>query len=280
MLTSAQAAGYGLLVNYAMDMYRGDRANLMPAPDLRLTDWKIVTYLTASDCLFRRGQTLTLGDEVCYGFLAQNVTVPTEFVVVIRGTDGILEWIDDADFISIAHPVAGRVEQGFWRIYASMASPGEVAPAAIFIAKAVNAVEGATLTVIGHSLGSALASYLTFELAAAELLGAKVSACLFASPRPGDAAFAKAFDARVATYEVRNYELDAVPRVPLGPDYTDLLKVIWIGIGAAQARISFTLPCHHHMLCYAAMLDYELLDWGGLSAIDHPFAACIKGPAA
>jgi hypothetical protein len=48
----------------------------------------------------------------------------------------------------------------------------------------VERIGAGAVTVIGHSLGSALATYLTYDLAKA--LKEKVSACLFASPRSGN----------------------------------------------------------------------------------------------
>jgi hypothetical protein len=99
---------------------------------------------------------------------------------------------------------------------------------------------------------------------------------LFASPRPGDAAFCRAVDARLSAYQVFNYELDLVPRVPVGPDYAALPKVTWIGIADAQARIKLNLDCHHHVLSYAAMLHYALADWGALP--DTAYTPCIIGP--
>lgn len=280
MLTDQEAASLALLVVYAFDMHLTDRASLAPAIDPRLgAKWRLLGYLTGTDALFRMGRTIAMGEDVCYGYLAQDVADPTVFVAAIRGTDGILEWIDDADFISMAHPVAGRVEAGFFSIYQSLTYrpvTGGAFSAAQGIAAAVGQGE---CIVLGHSLGSALATYLTFDLADTALLGNHVQGCFFASPRPGDAAFAKAFDQRVQTYRLSNYELDVVPRVPVGLDYTDLPKVNWIGIVSGQARIGFSLLCHHHLLSYAALLDFGLMDWRAAPACDQVNAACIKGPA-
>jgi triacylglycerol lipase len=278
-MTDTQAAELALLVLYAMDAYLADRESLAPPPDPRLAGrWKVLGYLTAGDALLRRGQTMAFGEDVCYGYVAQQIENPGVYVAAIRGTDGILEWIEDAEFISVPHPVAGRVESGFWEIYESLTYRGVGAAAGVKAAQGLAATVGAAgqLIVLGHSLGSPLATYLTFDLAPA--LGARVQACLFASPRPGNAEFVKAFDAAVATYHLWNYELDVVPRVPLGPDYTDLPKAHWIGIEAAQARIAFTLAAHHHILCYAAMLDYALLNWTQVPLCDRLYAQCIKGP--
>jgi triacylglycerol lipase len=286
VFTPARAAQLGLLVNYAMDMYRGDRENLTPAPDARLApDWRLLGYLASSDCLFRRGQTLALGDPVCFGYLAQNVAEPSQYIATLRGTDGIIEWIEDAEFLPIAHPAGGKVEEGFYDLYSDMrylsAAPAGSDPAqAPFAAAGIAAAVGTgTLTVIGHSLGAAMATYLSYDLAAPDALDTRVATCLLASPRPGDAAFVKAFATRVKAAQAFAYELDIVPRVPLGPDYTDLLSLNWIGINTAQAKICFSLPCHHHVLSYCSMLDWALTDWRKALAVDAPFVACIKGPA-
>jgi len=277
-VTDAQAAELAQLVLYAEDQYLADRANLAPIPDPRLAPhWRVLGYLTAVDALFRRGQSVAFGDPTCYGYLAQSLIDPRRFVCAVRGTQGILEWIEDAEFIPVAHPVAGRVESGFWSIYQSMTYIPVGSPAAFGAALGIaDAVGSGELVVLGHSLGSALATYLTFDLAAD--LGERVQGCYFASPRAGDAAFAQAFAARVPVSVVYNYELDIVPRIPRGADYTDLASVHWIGIEAAEARIAFDLGCHHHLICYAAMLDFGLLDWSSLPACDCANATCIKGP--
>src|ERR1700759_4914380 len=73
-------------------------------------------------------------------------------------------------------------------------------------------VGNAAVTVVGHSLGSAIATYLTYDLA--KLAKGPVSACLFASPRTGNAAWVAAFDAAIKDYALFNYILDIVPKVP------------------------------------------------------------------
>lgn len=128
-------------------------------------------------------------------------------------------------------------------------------------------------------MGIALAAtYLTFDLAG--LLGARVSGCFFASPQPGDDEFAKAFEARVQAYQVWNFDIDVVPRLPFGSNYIELPKVTWISPSLAQARIKFSLDCHHHVLVYCSMLDFDLLDWATVPICDQSNAACIKGPSA
>lgn len=276
MVTNSEAAALGLLVVYMMDMHVSDRASLAPKPDARLLPgWKLTGYLTGDDCLFRCGRTADQGDAVCYGFVAESLSEPGQFVAVIRGTDGIIEWAEDAQFNSVPHASGGRVEAGFWGIYNSLRyrplTGGPVSPV-LGLAKEVG---NGSLTIIGHSLGGPIATYLTYDLA--KLLPKQTSMLVFASPRPGNAAFAQAFESRVPQYQVFNYELDVVPRVPFGPDYSPLKRVTWLSPVNVQARIAFDLGCHHHVVCYAALLDYAAADWPNMPAADRECAACIKG---
>lgn len=282
MISDSEAAALSLFVMYAMDQYLADPTNLAPSPDPRLSSWQVVGYLTAMDCVLRSGAAAKQGDERCYGYLAESLDAPGTFVAAIRGTNGIIEWIEDAEFSSVPHPTAGKVESGFWGIYASMSyrpigQCGSM-PTVMAASGIAAAVGSGSLTVIGHSLGAPLAAYLTFDLAAIDLLGDRVQGCFFASPRPGDQIFARALDARVKTYRVYNYDLDIVPRVPVGPDYCDLLRVQWITLENSQARIGFSPGCGHHLACYAAQLGFKLLDWRSLPGQDAQYAACIKGP--
>jgi hypothetical protein len=283
-MSKADDVEKGLLVMFAADMYTTFPSEITPPVDARLSaNWKVLGYLTAVDAIFRPRQQMGQGSEVCYGVLARSLANPTEHVVAIRGTQGITEWIEDAQFVSINHPSGqGRVEGGFWNIYASMKfkvdDQDNGDPAKDGIADAVGP-EG-TVTVAGHSLGSALATYLAFDLAGADLLGARTSACLFASPHPGDSNFANAFDAALSgRYVLYNYFLDAVPRVPFGPDYAHVPNVTDLRPSDAEARIKFDLACNHHIVCYCAMLDFAETDETPKIAIDQACVACIKGPS-
>jgi hypothetical protein len=132
-----------------------------------------------------------------------------------------------------------------------------------------------TVTVVAHSLGSSLGTLLLWDLGT--VIGPRARACLFASPRPGDAVFAKSLDALPCSYDLYNYELDIVPRVPTGFNYTDLPRVSWIGIAAAQAHIKFDFLCHHHIESYRAMLDYGCDDWSAVPCILGPTPAATAG---
>jgi triacylglycerol lipase len=285
-ITDAQAAALGFLVMDTEDMYTVGA--LAPPADPRITaGWTILAYVTAHDALFpapgaaNRQLAVDPTSRVFFGCLARSNTDPTSHVVTVRGTDGIVEWIIDAEFALIPHPrhPGTQVEQGFWNIYQTMSLADPQTGATIY----QNAAEGIAklvgtnnVVVAGHSLGSALATYLTDDVA--ERLGAKVSACLFASPRTGDAAWANLFAATVADYRLFNYILDIVPHLPqLG--YATLPNATVIQPSAAQAGINLDILCNHHVLCYCAMIDYTDTEAAPTTSEDASSKACILGPA-
>jgi hypothetical protein len=286
-VVSTADAKLGLLVMYAADMHTMFPATTRPPVDGRLAaEWDVLAYVTAQDAIFRAGGgVVVLGQDVCYGVVAASKADPTRCVVVIRGTSGIVEWIEDAEFKPVPHPdkASGQVEQGFFSIYQSMkvlsldgqTSQGVAAGIAALVPGA------ACVTVIGHSLGSALATYLHFDLAAAGSLGPKASGLFFASPHPGDDVFAQAFQDRTqGRYTLYNYFLDAVPRVPFGPDYAHLQGVTDLRPSDANARVRFDLACDHHIVCYCAMLDYDTTMAVPKLGVDTACVACIKGAQA
>ena len=150
------------------------------------------------------------GTTTCYGFAARNAAA--ELAVVIRGTDGFVEWIEDAEFVPIPYrpataPPAGTppitVEQGFWGVYTSFAADRPDWGRARRPSAGGRRIGWRELPGDGcrDSLGSALATYLTLDLARAGL-GARARACLFVSPHPGDQAFVALFDQTIADHRL------------------------------------------------------------------------------
>jgi pimeloyl-ACP methyl ester carboxylesterase len=242
--------------------------------------WEIIAHLAAQDVIFHpRTQMSLSADDVFYGFLARSKANENSYVAAIRGTDGLIEWIEDGEFVWKSNPLGdGNVEQGFWGIYDSMSLVGTdgavlAASAAAGIAKMIGAT--GTVRVIGHSLGSALATYLS--LALAQQIGDHVSALLFASPRPGDPKFADLYARTVRTYTLYNYALDIVPHVPFPPQYATLPNARVIDPAAAQVRVRVDPGCDHHLICYCAMLDGTIPYQHLPTTDDQRCAACILG---
>lgn len=133
-----------------------------------------------------------------------------------------------------------------------------------------------TVVVTGHSLGSALATYFTDDLA--ERLGSRVSGCLFASPRTGDPAWTNLFVVTVKDYRLFNYILDIVTHVPtLG--YATLPNATVIQPSTAQAGIRLDILCNHHVICYCAMIDYKETMAAPTTVQDASCKSCILGPS-
>ena len=260
------AATYAPLIMYAWDMCDQSLHQIPPAVDPRITEkgWSIEGFLSAGDDIVKAGTTIrsTLmgaGDRVCYGYVA---TRQGEIVVVIRGTDGAEEWGDDLDFLMQRHPnpsIPGLVDQGFFGIYSTMllhagANPDAGQPAV----QAIKEIFGACqVRVLGHSLGAAIATYLTLDL---NLAGCPASACLFASPRTGNQAFIDHFETKVENYDLFNYERDLVPQVPVYDvlhlsAYQPLHQEKSIPVDGSAATISNDPKCNHHLICYTALLD-------------------------
>jgi triacylglycerol lipase len=215
----------------------------------------------------------------------------TEVVIALRGTDGFAEWAEDGEFLFMPYVPAqalpagcdgGSVEQGFWGIYQSLVLTDVAGTVKGPIAEQLPSMIYPTdrVVVAGHSLGAPLATYLTLDLVRG-VLGQRVSGCYFASPHPGNQAFATLFDQKVQDYVVYNDILDIVPRVPpTEVGYCFLSNVRRILPSKAKAEITFGVGCNHHIVCYLAMLDYAAT----MRAITpmpvgkEGSAKCIRGP--
>jgi pimeloyl-ACP methyl ester carboxylesterase len=177
-------------------------------------------------------------------------------------------------------PLQGEVDAGFYDIFDSMTyqpiTTGSATRLANGIAKTLN---GAKVTVIGHSLGSALAAYLSAELTA--LCGADtISACLFACPKPGNEKFSHYFTQLGMHYTLFNYTEDIVPRMPpLG--YSALENVTLLEPGGLDQNIliASNAPCCHHLMSYIALLDTQIftetLALPGTNADDQDCSQCV-----
>ncbi len=222
-LVNSEAVFYGKFVNAAYAMFERDPTNLKPEPQAGdIPDpYELVAWIDMTDfCLDDQ-------EPKFYGFIAQSKNVSQEFMLAIRGTEGEVEWWDDATAwlvpFSAVHS-AGRVHEGFDRIYSSMRihrrrSPEELRTAAIaqpFTGSFAEQLEQLHLhlertsprkpliredkgrpdrayVVTGHSLGSALCTLFVMENREKRKFDVN-TLCTFASPRVGNTEFARLFD--------------------------------------------------------------------------------------
>ena len=266
---------------YAFDMFA--HGDLAPPPDPRLSpQWVIRGYITALDAVLPKLGPLQLGEKVYYGFLAESRATPGVFVAPIRGTADVAEWAIDGQFIPVPHHSGGMVEEGFNRLYQS-AAYRPIGPAgttdAPLVSGIARAVGEGSLTVLGHSLGAAVASLATFDFTLLHGFGERVRGRFFCSPRPGDGAFADAFAQYVR--DAQGYVLpdDVVPQVPRGFGYTHLHCTNVVGPDIAQSLIRDSRACFHHIYSILSAMDYTLIDWSKVPAVDKDLVSCILGPS-
>lgn len=256
-----EAVDQAFLVMYAEDMYRNNQSE--PHNDARIAKdgWKVVAYIRSRNVTFIKRE-LELDEkkpEVFYGYLAQRIDDPTKWQVAIRGTDGFVEWVLDAEAPPDPHPTLAdaTIARGFWSIYERMGlyDLGGQLIDKNAAAGVVKTVGGGAVTIVGHSLGSALATYLSYDVAAARP-GKTTRAFLFASPQPGNGAYGARYAKTAPEHHVINYVLDVVPRVPFGPRYDSLPGPHVLQPSTADAGVRVGLGHNHHVICYAAMIDY------------------------
>jgi len=242
-------------------------------PALSGVDWNIAGEIRCTDALGILGTLLKDPlfhfdtGEYFYGFLLKRRTpggpvAPGDYIAIVRGTELTAEWILDTEIsmdpFNLKSGTVGYVPRGFHSIYKSMVlvTPTGRAPAAAAIAGIVG---GANIAVLGHSLGSALGTYLTYDLATLALPGGarlNVVPWLFASPHPGDRNFVEAFNAALPAYNVVNWARDVVPSVPPLP-YVPVPN--WFPLTPQNTTTAPWNPadpaCNHNILGYARMLD-------------------------
>jgi hypothetical protein len=200
-----------------------------------------------------------VGETVTYGFLA--LSADKELVAILRGTATIDEWIHDASFLMLPNPIhsgAGLTDDGFTSIYRSLrvGRDPQSTCAIASVAAYVHAGQAQTVTVAGHSLGGALASLLTMDVALNSECRAP-TAYTYASPRVGDHIFAGSFNASVPeSYRIYN-RVDIVPTlppiIPLPYEHTNTP----FALVAPQGAIQPNFACAHHLTTYLWLMDKQ-----------------------
>lgn len=193
-----------------------------------------------------------IGDVVTFGFLGVSAT--GELVAAIRGTDSILEWLDDANFLMVPTPIAGSrgfTEDGFTAVYKSLriGPPSGTLSAKDSIKSYLASAAANSVTVCGHSLGGALATLLTLDVGLNTSCRTPTS-YTYASPRSGDHTFAGSYNAAIASsYRIENRK-DVVPKLPPPlPLLYEHVNTKYELIPPA-GQINPTLLCMHHLTTY------------------------------
>jgi lipase (class 3) len=285
-LNTDDAFFYGQFVQAAYTMFRNPQGGdpLRPEPAGIPNGWELGAWIHMSDFIINRKE------PEFYGIACRKTDNPDLRIVAIRGTEGAIEWIDDAAALPTPFrqaPSAGRVASGFDKIYSSLkvvkrklaedraleaqAAPGAQAEPETFggsfaeqLDQLANSRERARgvrrskeearpprpMVVTGHSLGSALATLFVMENALKRKFDITTS-CTFASPRVGNLEFARAFDQLpIDSWRIVN-TLDVVPKLP--PHIPLLLEYDHVDTAYPFTSSDFakeSLVCWHAMETY------------------------------
>jgi hypothetical protein len=206
---------------------------------------------------------------VSFGFVAQDPA--GNAVVSIRGTEGTLEWVQDARFLSVKCPFlagAGCTEDGFTAVYESLRVTRDAASTRLVSALPAMAFAKpvTSLTICGHSLGGALATLLALDVAANSRFK-NPAAYTYASPRTGDPAFVSTYNQVVPTTFRFANRFDIVPKLPLAPVYEHVLGAFELN---PMVKVKFDLLCQHHLTTYMFLMSLQ--GGGSVLPVD---AGCI-----
>lgn len=258
---------FARLVNAAYAVVPGNTTNAAGTTlTVGGTNYTVVTTIYCND-LGTDINPLRGNNIVSIGLVLQDVGTG-DVVLAVRGTEGIMEWVQDARFCLVSCPFAagaGNTEDGFTAMYNSFrigSDPKASAPlcsalASLKFPKPVSATT--SVTVCGHSLGGALATLLGLDVAVNTIFK-NPTVYTYASPRTGDSSFTAFYDHMVPnTIRVAN-RMDLVPKLPMPPLYdhvstpSEVNPVQMLPL-PPKVLVKPTLACQHILDTYLYLLS-------------------------
>jgi hypothetical protein len=258
-----KAIQYAQLVNAAYDVEPTNLAssagNVVTAGG---TAYTVVTTIYATDLATDVNPSRS-SNQVSIGLILQAVGAG-DVVIAVRGTEGIKEWITDAEFLQVTCPFlvgAGKTEDGFTDMYSSMRiDPAVGSPSVVSaLAKLPYKQPVTSMTICGHSLGGALVTLMGLDVAANTIFK-NPTVYSYASPRTGDPDFASTYDQVVPnTFRVAN-RMDLVPKLPFPPMYEHVttlfeLNPVRLLPLPPQLVVKPTIECQHFVDTYLHLLS-------------------------
>lgn len=286
-LDNQRASFYGKFVQAAYAMFKNPQCSdpLRPEPAGIPSTYELGAWIHMSDFI------LDVAEPKFYGIVVHSVDDPNSRIIAIRGTEGAIEWMDDAAAIPVPFrqvPSAGRVACGFDKIYSTLkvvkhALPGapagaEGAAPETFSGSFAEQLEQLAISreaerglappsaegrarpnrptiVVGHSLGAALATLFVMENDAKRRFDI-TSLCTFASPRVGNMEFVHLFNQLpIDSWRIVNTR-DVVPKLP--PHIPIVLDYGHVDVAYPFNSSDFaknSLLCWHTMETYLHWLD-------------------------
>ena len=240
----ATAFTYGSVVEAAYRLFSPGVLTPVATAAALPAGWTVSTDLSGIDKVARKTEA------EFFGLVAES-TAEGRLLIVIRGTDTLLEWLVDAEFAPTRFPAvqhSGLVEDGFYSVYSSLRCSPSGADVLSLIRQSA---PGTKVTVAGHSLGAAVATLLALDIAVA-LPEVDLTLYTYASPKVGDRTFAALCNARIATHFRIANKPDLVPHTP--PLYEHTGTLIQLDSTAFPA-IAHSIDCYHTLTTYLWLLD-------------------------
>jgi hypothetical protein len=252
-----EAIKFALLVNSAYAVSPSTTDPVGQSINADGTAYTVVSTIFANDLAGRSDNIVSIG-------LVLQCTASDDVVVAIRGTEGVYEWIQDAKFGMVPCPfaaAAGNTEDGFTCMYKSLrigSGSGPALTAALATLPYPRAVSAVTpVTICGHSLGGALATLLTLDVAANTMFKS-VASYTYASPRAGDPTFAALYNKMVPNSCRIANRVDIVPKLPLPPLYGHvdaLSEVNPVQLMPPKILVRPDIACEHVLNTYLYLLS-------------------------
>jgi predicted lipase len=181
---------------------------------------------------------------------------PERLIISLRGTDDTQEWIQDFKFKMVNYsPKDCCVEWGFSEIQTSLSvtSPENETEIALidYLATQKQITE---ITVVGHSLGSSIATLTAFHTQP-RFEKIDVTRLTLASPLTGDQNFVDSLQADIKNSVRIVNTPDLVPRTPLKEfGYRHIWHELVINSGSRK-HIVDSIACHHSLNTYLHILN-------------------------
>ena len=264
-LDVTKAIQFGQLVNATYATAPADLTNQAGrALSAGGVDYTVVMTIYANDLATDMNPSRA-DDEVSIGLICQEDNTG-DVAIAIRGTEGTLEWIHDAEFLQVPCPFlagAGHTEDGFTAMYESLRTAAEPDSPTVVNALAKLALPQpvGSVTISGRSMGGALATLLALDVAANTTF-TDPAVYTYGSPRTGDSLFASTFDQVVKnSYRVAN-RLDIVPALPPPLDYEHVLNPyelnpIRLVPLPPKVLVKPTVSCEHSLATYLYLLSLQ-----------------------
>ena len=270
--TSQRLFELSILAEAAYTMYFADVEADDPLSAVDLPGYEIVDLIYGdpsrqSEPRRERGRQPLDSEPTFYGFIALDEATQERFVT-FRGTLEPAEWARNVQLRQSKFPQGGQVHTGFYKIFQSLRIGPEGSRGELIDHLASGAASASKTTFIGHSLGGAVATIAAIDASDEAWAegGQAVELATFASPRPGDPAFATLADKIPNKTRVCNL-VDLVPSVPF-----TAARTVYTHVGDLVALSSFDfeeqldnatesygeqIVCWHDMAAYGFMLDPE-----------------------